>query len=212
MKSFVAVVVCAAVLPASADVSWSFDSDDMGWSTLNDAREFAWDGTIGQPAGAIRARDIGDGRIWYFSAPAADLGNLSGLYGGTIGWDILGITGNQSSFADRADVMLVGAGLEIGLVTGVAPTTAGWESTAGQLDVSADWKIVSSLSSGTLSGTAVTAAQLRAVLGDLQAVHIQGEYTNGADRSAIDNVSIVPAPAGVALMGFGALAAARRRR
>lgn len=212
MMRTVAVVLCAAVLPASADVSWSFDADDMGWSTRNDARDFAWDGSIGQPAGAIRARDVGDGRIWYFSAPAADLGDLSGMYGGTIGWDILGLNGNQNSFSDRADVMLAGDGLTIGLVTGVAPTTAGWVSTSGQLDASAEWKHVSSLSSGVLSGTAVSEAQLRAVLGDLDAVYIQGEYTNGADESAIDNVSIVPTPAGAALLGFGALAAVRRRR
>jgi hypothetical protein len=207
-------VIAIAAFSASSwgGVAWTFDADDEGWGTLNDAREFAWDGSIGQPAGAIRARDIGDGRIWYFSAPSAALGDLSNLYGGEISWDILGIQGNQASFGDRADVMLVGAGISIGLDTGVAPTLSGWESTSAQVDVASGWRLVSSLSSGALTTTAATEAQILAVLGDLQAMYIQGEYTNGADRSAIDNVSFVPAPGAAALLGLGLAGSARRRR
>lgn len=197
---------------ASANVSWTFNADTQGWGTLNDAREFAWDGAIGQPEGAIRARDRGTGAIWYYSAPVADFGDASRFYGGEVSWDILGITGNQTSIPDRADVMIVGGGVTIGIDVDVAPSTADWTSWSAVIDASAGWRTVSSLSNGTLSGTAATQAQIVAALSNLEGFYIRGEYTDGADRTALDNVLVVPGPAGVAALGLAGLAGLRRRR
>jgi hypothetical protein len=204
-------VLVAAVFPVSAGVTWSFDEDAAGWGTLNDAREFAWDGSIGQPSGAIKARDIGDGRIWYFAAPVADISNASGMYGGEIGFDNMGIQGNQASFSDRADVMLVGGGFEIGVSFGVQPVNGQWASWSVAVNDASGWEHVSSLSSGSLTGNAVSESAMRAVLADLQGFYIQGEYTNGADRSALDNAYFVPAPGAVALFAGLGLVASRRR-
>ncbi len=194
---------------ASAEVVWSFDTDTQGWGTLNDAREFAWDGASGQPAGSIRARDIGDGRIWYFSAPVVDISNAASMYGGEIAWDVLGIQGNQASFGGRADVMLVGGGLSIGIDVGAQPVNGQWTSWSAAVSEAGGWRVVTSLSSGAL-GASVTEAEIRTVLADLSGFYIQGEYTNGADRAGLDNVSFVPAP-GVAV-GFGMLGIAGMRR
>ncbi len=202
----------AASFAASGSVSWTFDSDAMGWSTLNDARDFTWDGGIGQPAGAIRARDVGDGRIWYFAAPVVDISNASGLYGGTIAWDALGIQGNQTSISARADVMLTGGGLSIGISVGEVPVNGTWTSWSAAVSAGAGWEFVSSLSSGGLNGNAVSEADIRAVLADLDGFYIRGEFTNGADQTGLDNVSFVPAPAGVALLAMGGLVGTRRRR
>jgi len=208
-----ALVVIAAALPAAADVSWSFDADAEGWGTLNDARDFTWDGALGQPAGSIRAEDAGNGPIWYFAAPAADISNAAGMYGGEISWDILGLDGNHTSISGRADVMLTGAGMEIGVDIPLTPLNGQWTSWSVSVDDMSGWETVTSLSSGNMSGSAVSEADIRAVLGDLQGFYIQGEYTNGGgDETALDNVSFVPAPGAAALLGLGGLAMARRRR
>jgi uncharacterized protein (TIGR03382 family) len=206
------LIVLGLSLPASASASWTFDADAEGWGTLNDAQDFMWDGSIGNPAGAIRARDVRDGRIWYYAAPTADLGVVSNLYGGEISWDILGIQGNQTSITNRADVMLVGAGLEIGVVLPVQPVNDTWTSWSVLVDAASGWAHVSSLSSGQFSGTAATEAEIRAVLAGLENLYIRGEFTNGADQTALDNVSFIPTPGSVAVLGLGGLAVSRRRR
>ena len=206
------MMLAVATCPAAADIEWTFDNDSMGWGTLNDARNFEWDGTIGNGPGAIKARDVGDGRIWYFSAPTAELANLGGMYGGEISWDALGIQGNQTSISPRADVMLFGAGLEIGINVGEIPLLSGWTSWSASIDASSDWRLISDVGDGDLGATQATEAQIRAVLADLQGLHIRGEFTNGADRSALDNVRLVPAPGGLALLAIGGLGICRRRR
>lgn len=211
-NSVMALVTAMAISPAAiADLSWSFDTDASGWGTLNDARNFEWDGTIGQPAGAIRARDNVSGQIWYFSAPTAELSEAAGSYGGSISWDALGIQGNQTSIPGSADVMLFGAGLQIGVSLGVVPLTTAWTSWNVNLDDASGWRIVSSESAGQLSNVAVTGAQLEAVLNDLQGFHIRGEFTSGADQSAIDNVLLVPTPAALPFIGLVFFGARRRR-
>ncbi len=197
---------------ASAQIVSTFDADDEGWGTLNDARNFTWTDALGNPAGAIRATDATNGQIWYFSAPSAFLGNQSSFYGGSLSWDVLGITGNQTSIVDRADIMLTGGGLQLGVDLDVLPLTSGWTSWMGLIDASADWKLIDSFANGTLTATDATEGDLRTVLGSLDGLYIRGEYTNGADASAIDNVNLVPSPSALAMLGLGALGAARRRR
>jgi hypothetical protein len=211
MKSVALFTVMLSPL-AVAGFSWTFDESDEGWGTLNDAREFAWTGALGNPPGAIRARDIGDGRIWYFAAPDEVLGNRTGFYAGSIRWDVLGIQGNQTSIPGRADVMLVGGGLQIGIDLAVVPLLSGWTTGSTTVSSTENWRLIDSLDNGTLSGTVASQAQIRAVLADLQGFYIRGEYTNGADQAAIDNVSFVPTPGALALLGVSILTGARRRR
>ena len=197
---------------AVAQVS-TFDSDHEGWGILNDASSLSWQGTIGNPAGSISAVDDGAGILWFFSAPAAYLGDRSAAYGESLSWDILGIIGNQTTLPGRADVMLVGGGLEIGLSAAVQPVNGQWTSWAVTLDDSEDWRLITSLSNGTLGGTSATPAQIQSVLGDLTGLYIRGEYTNVAgDSTALDNVMLIPGPGALPLLAGAAMLGQRRRR
>lgn len=199
---------------ALSGVAYSFDDDEMGWSIVNDGTGFMWDDTIGNNGdGAIRARDVVSGNIWMFSAPSEYLGNLGGLYGNTISYDILGITGSHTNLGgDRADIILQGAGLSIGIDAGTQPVNDQWTSASALVSVAADWRILSSFSDATLTGSLATQGQIESVLGDMTGFYIRGEYTNGGDATAIDNVDFVPAPSTIALLGLGGLATTRRRR
>ena len=200
---------------ASGSISSTFDNDAEGWSFLNDARDFMWDATIGNPGeppipnGGIRARDAGQGPIWYYAGSEDYNGNLAAFYNGTITWDTLAIQGNQG-LTNRADVILVGGGLEIGINISEQPVLNEWVTRSVDI-VEGDWFIVSSTSNGTLSGTAATEAQIIQVLSDVTGFYLQGEYTNGADQTALDNVFVTPAPGALALMGIATLATRRRR-
>ena len=206
------IIALLIATPALSNIAYDFDSDAQGWGLFSDGRDFQWDGSIGNGGlGAIRAVDVVAGQFWFFSAPSADLGNLSGLYGNSISYDIMGIQGSQT-INNRADIILVGGGLEIGIAAGVAPVLNQWTSWDILVDASASWKIVSSASGASLSATDATQADIQAVLADLTGMYFRGEFTNGADQSAIDNVSFVPSPGALSLLGFGALSITRRRR
>jgi hypothetical protein len=188
------LLVGAAAI-AGGPIESSFDADAEGWGTLNDARDFTWTDQLGNPGGSIRANDQASGQWWYFSAPEAYLGDKSLFLGAELSWDIYGIIGSQSD-SGRADVMLVGPDLVIGINASVQPVINEWTSWSVLLDTVADWRVVNSTTSGTLSSTAVTEEQLQAVLADLQGLHIRGEFTAGGDATALDNVRLAPPPCG----------------
>lgn len=212
MKSFIGITVAAAASFATAQATYTFDTDTEGWGTFNDAQDFEWDGAIGNPGGAIRARDGRTGAIWYYEAPDNEYGDRSSLLGGEISWDILGITGSQTSVTGRADIILRGEAGVIGLILPVQPVNDQWTSWSALLDASAGWETVASLSNGTLTGNAVSNDEISEVLGSLFGLYIRGEYTNGSDASALDNVNIVPVPGAAAAFGLCGLMAAHRRR
>ncbi|MGJ8635367.1 MAG: laminin B domain-containing protein [Phycisphaerales bacterium] len=209
-----ALSIIALATSAHAGVAYSFETDAQGWSIVNDGTGFTWDDTIGNNGlGAIRARDVVSGNIWLFSAPTEDLGNLSGLYNNSISYDILGITGSHTNLGgDRADIILTGAGLSIGIDAGTQPVNDQWTSASALVSVAADWRIISSFADATLTGSLATQGQIESVLADMTGLYIRGEYTNGGDATAIDNVDFVPSPGALALLGLGTLTAARRRR
>lgn len=209
-----ALSIIALAATAHAGVAYSFETDAQGWSIANDGTGFTWDDSIGNNGlGAIRARDVVSGNIWLFSAPTEDLGSLSGLYNNSISYDILGITGSHTNLGgDRADVILTGAGISIGVNFEVQPVNDQWVSASVLVSESADWRMISSFSDATISATTVSQEDLQAVLADLTGLYIRGEYTNGGDATAIDNVDFIPSPGALSLLGFGGLVAASRRR
>jgi len=215
MRSIITTLTLTAAIasPALAGVTYSFDTDDQGWSVANDGTGFMWDSAIGNNGlGAIRARDVVSGNIWLFSAPTDVQGNLSALYNTSISYDILGITGSHTNLGgDRADIILTGAGLSIGIDAGTQPVNDQWTSASALVSADADWKIISAFSDATLSGTLATQQQIESILADLTGLYIRGEYTNGGDATAIDNVNFVPAPSTLALLGLSTLGLRRRR-
>ncbi|MEM1186269.1 MAG: laminin B domain-containing protein [Planctomycetota bacterium] len=199
----------------NANVTSTFDADAEGWGTLNDATSFAWSGTEGNPAGSVSAVDQRQGPIWYFAASSAYLGDQSASLGLDLSWDILGLVGSQTSVTNRADVMLLGGastnGAAIGIDADVIPQLDEWTPWSVTLG-GAGWQSVD-LSSGSLSGADVSEATIAAILADLAGVYIRGEYTNGSDSTALDNVSLaVPTPGAISvLVGVGLLTTRRRR-
>lgn len=208
-------MLCAALgavgAVAAADVVSTFDTDDEGWGLLNDATAFAWDGTLGDPAGAIRARDIGSGNVWYFAASSAYHGDMSAAYGQALSWDLLGIANDHTTIPGSADVMLTGAGMTIGLNAGVQPVNGSWTSWSVTIGAG-DWRAVTNTAGGVLGGV-VSEADVRAVLADLTGLYLRGEYSNVAgDEMALDNVRLVPSPGALGVLGAGVLVMGRRRR
>ena len=203
------VAICAHA--ASAQIVSAFDTDDEGWSTINDTSSFGFDSTLGNPPGSVVGVDQVRGGIWYFSAPSKFLGDRSGSLGLTLSWEILGVTGNQALGGNRADVYLSSGSTLVGIDLDVTPSTSSFTGVTVTLDA-AGWEFVSS-GNGTMSGTAVDAATFQSVLANLDGLFIRGEYTNGSDSAALDNVVLeVPTPAGAMVLAGAGLVVARRRR
>ena len=211
MRLFALVGVVAFAGVSHGQIVSTFDSDAEGWTGSEDFGDFEWV-TEGNPAGSITARDRGDGRIWKYRASSAYEGEKSAFFGGTLSWDILGVTGNQTSISPRADVLIVGGGITIGLAAGVQPLVGEWTSWSVTLDASEDWRLVSDFADAAVSGRPVaTEAEIQSVLNDIEGLYIRGEYTNGADRTRLDNVELVPGPGVLGVFGLMGVAARRRR-
>jgi hypothetical protein len=185
----VAVLFGGRAAAGGGAITSTFDADSEGWGVLNDVQGFTWDGLIGNPAGAVRAQDIGSGNVWYFAASGAYDGDRGSAYGRTLSWDLLGITGNHTSIPNQADVMLAGAGMTVGIDVNVQPVNGAW--TSWEVTIAAGgWRTVTNPVIGQL-GDVVSEAQIRAVLADLTGLYLRGEYTNTAgDRMALDNVRL----------------------
>ncbi len=214
MRTYLAALSLAALsAPSLGGIAYSFDSDAMGWGTVSDATGFMWDDTIGNGGlGAIRARDVVSGDIWYFNAPAGDLGDLSGLYGNSISYDLMALTGNQALGGDRADIMISGAGMTIGIDLDAQPVRDEWVSVSTMVSTDLDWRVVDDFGDGGMSADEVTLEQFQAVLADVTGFYIRGEYTSGGDAMALDNVNLVPTPGALSLLSVAGLLIARRRR
>ncbi|MEM0984411.1 MAG: laminin B domain-containing protein [Planctomycetota bacterium] len=210
-RTITAAALAATAFTAGAQVTSTFDTDADGWSTINDTSSFGFDALVGNPAGSIVGVDRASGAIWYFAAPSKFLGNQSAALGGTLSWDILGLTGSQSLGGTNADVFLSSGGTLIGIDLGFNPNTTDFTNYSVDLSFDAGWEFVSS-TNGNTNGNAVDAATFASVLANLDGLFIRGEYTTGSDSSALDNVVLTPAPAGaMAFAGVGLLAARRRR-
>jgi hypothetical protein len=205
-----AALAFIAALPAAGQTISTFANDAEGWGTFSDARDFRWDASLGNPAGSIIADDVGTGATWYFSASDAYLGDQSGALANTFSFDILGVRGNQT-FGGIADVVIVGADLEIGIILDVAPGNGQWTSWSVIFSETEDWRFMTDIPNAGISDTQATQADLAAALADLQAIYIRGEYSFGSDSTALDNVVLVPAPTTLAV-SLGMLSLGLRRR
>ena len=63
-----------------------------------------------------------------------------------------------------------------------------------------------------LGGVAPTQAQMLQVLGNVTDLQIRGEFVSGSDIGSLDNVSMIPEPTSLALLGLGGWIIARRRK
>ena len=171
--------------PALPVVS-TFDENDEGWYQISvDTRYHVTRvDTGGNPGGYIKASDTAAAGVWYFVAPPTYTGNASAAYGKDLTFDLAQT--NISIQLDDMDVQLVGERQTLVYDTPYNPQTA-WTAYRVPL-VAGGWRV------GALDGPIATEAELRAVLGDLHALRIRGEYRSGSDTAWLDNVRFGVAP------------------
>ncbi|MEQ9491210.1 MAG: LamG-like jellyroll fold domain-containing protein [Alphaproteobacteria bacterium] len=159
----------------------TFDDDADGWTVINDSPgvEFVAEG--GNPDGHIQASDLGTGGIYSFAAPAKFLGDKSAFSGGTFKFDTR--TDSVSPVPNSA-LILQGAALTLVAIT--PSPGAAFETVSVSLDTATDWRV------GSGSGAVATQAQIDAVLSDLTAIHVPGEYGGDLDTGSLDNVQMTP--------------------
>lgn len=181
--------------PAGATVS-TFDVDDEGWMIVGDAQGGSanptYNSTGGNPGGHISATDDVTGGTWFFSAPEKFLGDRTGAYGTELTFDL--IQDSTSSQYINTDIWLRGATLNLAFDTSYNPGRD-WTSYAIAIDENAGWRV------GVIGGPMATQSDIMAVLQDVRALEIRGEFRTGGDRGGLDNVVFVPEP-GAAMMAM----------
>jgi Ca2+-binding RTX toxin-like protein len=160
-------------------ISSTFDTDVDGWTVFGDAQGNSVVPTW-NTSGYAFATDNVAGGVWFWLAPAKFLGDQSASFGVGLSFD-LRQSATDAQFSNP-DVTLEGAGLKLVLRFTSYPGTD-WTAYSVTFAEGAGW-------TNATTGLAATAAELRAVLGDLDRLLIRGEYRTGADTGSIDDVAL----------------------
>ncbi len=159
-------------------VQSAFDDDAEGWTTVGGT--LTWLG-VGFRYLAIQDQSNNQS-IFYFEAPAKFRGNFSTAYGKILSFDLR--RSGTEVMASEADVILVGGGMTLYYRTNRVPNT-NFQTYSVPLDLSTTvW------TKDSPTGAMPTEAEFQAVLADLQALHIRGDYVNGNGYGYLDNVVI----------------------
>jgi len=162
----------------------TFDTNNEGWTTFGDATSptTTWSAAGGNPGGHIRVIDQSTGGTWHFVAPAKFLGNKCDAYGAFLRYDqITNDTTDEDLYGNRPDVILFGAGLVLVFENDENPNLT-WTHYDVPLNETAGWRL------NSITGPTPTQAQFRAVLSNLTALRIRGEYRPLDDEGGLDNV------------------------
>lgn len=185
----------------------TFDTDNEGWSVIGDAPANAvYHSTGGNPGGYISSKDYVTGGVWYWEAPSAFLGNMSGAYGQSLSYDLR--QSYLTSQFERDDIFLIGNSTTLAFDTSYNPGTT-WTSYSVVIDENSGWRI------GNLSGVLATQADIQSVLSSLDTLRIRGEFRTGTDTGSLDNVNLTVVPEPISSVLFlvgGAVLGIRRFR
>jgi hypothetical protein len=177
-----AIFVIVTLIPvASADIVATFDQSAEGWTTYNDAGAAAWDGGAGNPAGSIRATDLGQGIYWGFSAGPAFLGDRSDSIDGDLWWETW-CSHIEPTDPSVPDVFLISPGLTLVIDAGDPGEAQSWSLRNVHLSHAAGWKV------GALNGPAASPAEFTQVMSNLQELRLRAEYSFTLDQAWIDNI------------------------
>jgi hypothetical protein len=174
----------AAALPVISD--FNAGTDD-GWTVFGDVQggssKPAWlaDAAEGAAHGHVEATDDVQGGVWYWSAPAKFLGNLSNAFGKGLSFELTQ-SALYSQF-DAPDIILESGATRLVYRLRYHPNVT-WTPYNVPLRDGANWHV------GDLNGAAPDAAHFRDVMRLLTGLYIRGEFISGADTDALDNVAM----------------------
>ncbi len=160
-----------------------FNDNDEGWTVVGDAQGAGVKPlhrtSGGHPKGCVAATDAATGGTWYWSAPKSFLGDKSGSYNRFLKFEL-----KQSDIInqfDEADVIIEGAnGQKLVFDTPNNPDTT-WTAYTVSLNENV-WKL------NAIDGAKPTQAIMQEVLKNIVNLWIRGEFIEGADTGALDNV------------------------
>ncbi|MFY9509693.1 MAG: laminin B domain-containing protein [Rubrivivax sp.] len=209
-------LLAATLLAATSSVSFAltlaesgFVDGTEGWQAINGARNFRWVAHGGNPDGHVTARDLSAGSLWFFDAPSAFLGDLGAALGSTLRYALKSDSASSPLNRAFADVQLLGANGVLLAHGGAAAPGSDWTSYTVALVADGGWHI------GSLEGAVATTADLAAVLANLSALRIRGDYYQASELTGLDNVVLTtvsePATAALLLGGAALLLGLRRR-
>jgi len=187
-----------------AETLWDSDTTLQGWTfdLTNPLGEWDNPGSDGNPGGYARYTDVASNDLGPFLfAPVEYLGDYTGYIGGYFTYDIrLEMPSDDPGLpSNYPRIRLTGSDGSEARALANFDLTTDW--TAVEIDiVESDWEMVS----GTWDG----------LIQDVDGLFFGGDFLLGSGpEGAVDNFRLfIPAPGGLALIGLGGLAAARRRR
>ncbi len=204
----VAALLAAAVPAAAATylAQSAFSAGDEGWrltSTIGYNGPVSWSNTGGNPGGFIYGQDPDTGAFG-FLAPAKFRGPMGAAFHHELYFDVAAYQQPEGPTSWLGISGTNGLDLVCDYASPAAPMT--WYRRTVWMNAAAGWTVV-----GT--GLAATDAQILSVLQDLDGLAICAEFLQGlpTDVSGLDNVTLTPEPATLALVALGGLALLRRR-
>ncbi|MBV1863352.1 MAG: hypothetical protein KUG74_02860 [Rhodobacteraceae bacterium] len=159
----------------------TFNKGGEGWGFINDVREFRTPASGGvNDSGYLEVVDQASGAVMYYVAPQEYLDSKGGFYGGKLSYSMT--LNDTSSPFTAADVIISGANGNTMHFTGdISPNTE-WNNFSVRLSIASDWRL------GSDSGTVATKAEIQAILDDILAMEIRGEFRVGGETVGMDNV------------------------
>jgi len=174
--AFLVASALAAPVPATATVTNTFDTDLSGWRVTGD-NAAAWEATTGNPGGCLYVNDLAVGDMNYVVAPPSWLGDWRGMaVTDSLSFDIWFQNTSGGALIPAAWLIrLSGPGGAAITQAGALPPPSVWTRLAASLDP-ADWTVQS--------------GSWAALLENVDAVMITGEYVNGEEIVRLDNLRL----------------------
>jgi gliding motility-associated-like protein len=176
---FLIFIGLAAV--SHAQISSTFTNNGENWTVSGNGfgnGAVTYNAGGGNPGGCVSKTDVGPGETWYFVAPAQFLGNKSWAYGGTYRYQLRQSTAaNPFSFDD----FIIESGATKIVYDFAFDGATVWTDFAVPI-TEFGWHF------GDRNGRLITRAEMLAVLCNITAIRIRGEYSsNVADVGYLDN-------------------------
>ncbi|MBN2023265.1 MAG: hypothetical protein JW809_10790 [Pirellulales bacterium] len=174
-------------------VSSTFDAGKEAWTVVDVVPPLGdpptvvgsytpdWNPVGGNPGGHVSMAEP-SGNWFFFSAPGSFLGDKTAYYGGRLSYDLM---------CDAVDplwepgVALVGEGATLYYNTN-SPPPGSWTNYVAPLSPTG-WRL-----NDYVNGREPSAAEMKSVLGNLNAVYISGDRLSGDEVSGLDNVWMMP--------------------